>query len=184
MWTAALIAAQMASAGPIDSKCKDTLQAQVRYQFHLFNIMNAQVTRTPQGGPYKPYVILSCEGTGCTLAPPPPPILKYEPDHPDADENGMVAYPNMDLASEMDELLMAAAELEIEAKLRYCGATLDTTDQTRVINYGQMSPFTKRILIHLGRGGTPRATTIVSFDGSIASYRIPLLESAAPSPAD
>lgn len=33
---------------------------------------------------------------------------RHDPDHPDADENGYVAYPNVDLVREMTDLLMAS----------------------------------------------------------------------------
>ncbi len=38
---------------------------------------------------------------------PSPPDLRHEPDHPDANEDGYVAYPNVDLVHEMTDLLMA-----------------------------------------------------------------------------
>jgi len=36
-----------------------------------------------------------------------PPEMRYDPDHPDANEDGYVAYPNVDLVREMTDLLMA-----------------------------------------------------------------------------
>ena len=33
--------------------------------------------------------------------------MVYEPEHPDADENGYVAYPNVDMADEMVEMMTA-----------------------------------------------------------------------------
>ena len=40
------------------------------------------------------------------------PIYKYDPDHPDADENGRVAYPNISLAEEMVDLITATRSYE------------------------------------------------------------------------
>ena len=41
-----------------------------------------------------------------------PPRLKYEPNHPDADENGYVSYPNIDLTTEMVDALEATRAYE------------------------------------------------------------------------
>lgn len=35
------------------------------------------------------------------------PLMKYEPDHPYADENGFVAYPNINMVVEMADMLQA-----------------------------------------------------------------------------
>ena len=43
---------------------------------------------------------------------PSEPRLAYEPGHPDADENGYVAYPNVDLVTEMTDLLSATRAYE------------------------------------------------------------------------
>jgi flagellar basal-body rod protein FlgC len=36
-----------------------------------------------------------------------PPLMKYEPGHPDADANGMVAYPSIDHTAEMMTVVTA-----------------------------------------------------------------------------
>lgn len=41
-----------------------------------------------------------------------PPRLVYEPDHPDADENGFVAYPNINMMTEMVNMLVATRAYE------------------------------------------------------------------------
>ena len=43
---------------------------------------------------------------------PNPPRLEYDPEHPDADEEGFVAYPNIDLAKEMTDLITASRSYE------------------------------------------------------------------------
>lgn len=40
------------------------------------------------------------------------PQLRYEPDHPDAGEDGYVAYPNVDMVAEMVDLLSATRSYE------------------------------------------------------------------------
>ena len=79
------------------------------------NIANAQTTRTPEGGPYRRKQVVfgseparesfseilegelgeKAQNVYATevVSSNRPPILKYEPNHPDANEQGYVAYP-------------------------------------------------------------------------------------------
>jgi len=43
---------------------------------------------------------------------PRPPRLLYEPEHPDADENGFVAYPNINILTEMVNMMTASRAYE------------------------------------------------------------------------
>ena len=43
------------------------------------------------------------------------PILKYEPDHPDANADGYVAYPNINLMEEMANMMAASRAYEANA---------------------------------------------------------------------
>lgn len=98
------------------------------------NIANINTTRTPEGGAYrrKDVVLESmpeARSFGEILTSTPQkdiarvqvtdvavdrkaPIMKYEPDHPDADENGMVAYPNINLMEEMANMIQASRAYE------------------------------------------------------------------------
>ncbi len=95
------------------------------------NLANMQTTRTAAGGPYRRRtVIFNTEldravskgmppafgGRGVRVAAliedPNPPRREYEPDHPDADAQGFVAYPNIDLAKEMTDLITASRSYE------------------------------------------------------------------------
>jgi flagellar basal-body rod protein FlgC len=98
------------------------------------NIANVNTTRTPEGGPYRRKDVIfeampEAKSFGEILTTQPQkdvarvqvtdvlvdrkaPILKFEPDHPDADENGYVAYPNINLAEEMANMLMATRAYE------------------------------------------------------------------------
>jgi flagellar basal-body rod protein FlgC len=51
------------------------------------------------------------------------PLLKYEPDHVDADENGYVAYPNINLMEEMANMIQATRSYE--ANVSAMNATKD-----------------------------------------------------------
>lgn len=98
------------------------------------NIANAQTTRTPEGGPYrKKDVVFGSEPARESFADilegemdqygqkvhatevissNSPPILKYEPDHPDANEQGYVAYPNINVMKEMSDMISASRNYE------------------------------------------------------------------------
>ena len=98
------------------------------------NIANARTTRTPEGGPYRRKVVrfepllaerLSASGgrgrdqeiAGVVAAQVVPdhtsePQLVREPGHPDADANGMVAYPNVNTVLEMADLITALRAYE------------------------------------------------------------------------
>jgi flagellar basal-body rod protein FlgC len=98
------------------------------------NIANINTTRTPEGGPYrrKDVVFESMPdernfGELVTVKPDEQvqrvqvtdvipdrkaPLLKYEPDHPDANEDGYVAYPNINLMEEMANMIQATRSYE------------------------------------------------------------------------
>ena len=90
------------------------------------NLANAQTTRTPGGGPYRRQVaIFRGEQIGPSLKPerfgvrvkeirddPSPFRQVYDPSHPDANEDGIVLYPNVNLAIEMINLLSAQRAYE------------------------------------------------------------------------
>ncbi len=93
------------------------------------NLANMQTTRTAAGGAYRRKTVVFEErlararqappafrGRGVRVAAvvedPNPPRMEFDPEHPDADEGGMVAYPNIDLAKEMTELITASRSYE------------------------------------------------------------------------
>ena len=98
------------------------------------NIANAQTTRTAEGGPYrKKEVVFGAEPARESFADilegeidekaqtvhatevistNRPPILKYEPGHPDANEQGYVAYPNINTMEEMANMISASRSYE------------------------------------------------------------------------
>ncbi len=94
------------------------------------NLANARTTRTPEGGPYRrqaPIFVsqpltnnfddmlgssLRAVRVDSVATETMPPILRYEPGHPDADESGFVAYPNVDPVREMIDMLSATRSYE------------------------------------------------------------------------
>ncbi|MGI6307402.1 MAG: flagellar basal body rod protein FlgC [Dethiobacteria bacterium] len=94
------------------------------------NLANMQTTRTAAGGAYRRKTVVfstrldravsqvppAFRGRGVQVAAlvedPHPPRQEYDPEHPDADEQGFVAYPNIDLAKEMTDLITASRAYE------------------------------------------------------------------------
>ena len=93
------------------------------------NLANAETTRTPDGGPYKRLdpVFESKRSFDAMLGEAAPvdsvevaqiledtrpPRMVYDPDHPDADNNGFVAMPNVNVVQEMVDMVSAARSYE------------------------------------------------------------------------
>ncbi len=104
------------------------------------NLANVNTTRTPEGGPYKRKMVIfeSRERVfplsfGFRFPPSPkrisdfrgegvrvkeivedetPPRLVYDPYHPDANKDGYVAYPNVNVVREMVDMIAASRAYE------------------------------------------------------------------------
>ena len=98
------------------------------------NIANAQTTRTAEGGAYQPKEVVfgseparesfsdildgEMEESAQTVIAKDvgnskkPPILKYEPNHPDANKEGYVAYPNINTMEEMANMIETSRAYE------------------------------------------------------------------------
>jgi flagellar basal-body rod protein FlgC len=81
------------------------------------NIANAETTRTPEGGPYRRRVALAENNNGQVrvVNDATPGRLVYDPGHPDADPNGYVTMPNVDIATETVDLMVARRMHEANA---------------------------------------------------------------------
>jgi len=98
------------------------------------NLANAETTHTEEGGPYRrKLVVFSQRNNAFQLAltdagrairgvqvrevveDSAPPVMLYEPGHPDADAQGYVAYPNMNPVTEMADLLSATRSYQANA---------------------------------------------------------------------
>lgn len=99
------------------------------------NIAQINTTKTPEGGPYRRKDIVfeavpDARNFGDVLSARSPqsevqkvlvtdvrsdtraPLLKYEPHNPDANEDGYVAYPNINLMEEMTNMIQATRAYE------------------------------------------------------------------------
>ncbi|MBO8143061.1 MAG: flagellar basal body rod protein FlgC [Thermodesulfobacterium sp.] len=101
------------------------LAQRIRLNIAATNIANSEVTRTLEGGPYRAKVVvlkavpISEKNPELKavkvekIADDPSPFKEvYDPGHPDADERGIVKYPNVDVITEMVELLSAGRAYE------------------------------------------------------------------------
>ena len=96
------------------------------------NLANIETTRTPDGGPYRKREVIfqsTSQGFADTLdsrmrdaaqgvkvshvqASSRPPLKVYDPSHPDADEQGMLAMPNINLVEETADMMSASRAYE------------------------------------------------------------------------
>jgi flagellar basal-body rod protein FlgC len=98
------------------------------------NLANIKTTRTPEGGPYRRREavfaarpveasfkeVLSNRRKNMMagvevdriVEDSNPPVMKYDPGHPDADSNGYVAMPNINLMEEMVNMISASRSYE------------------------------------------------------------------------
>jgi flagellar basal-body rod protein FlgC len=109
------------------------------------NIANINTLNSPEGGPYRRkeavlQALPEAKSFGEMMTADPTramnrvqvtdihvdtgaPLMKYEPDHPNADENGMVAHPNINLMEEMANMIQATRSYE--ANVSALNATKD-----------------------------------------------------------
>jgi flagellar basal-body rod protein FlgC len=98
------------------------------------NIANAQTTRTAEGGPYRRKEVVfgseparsefsnilegsldeNAQSVHATevISTNDPPILKYDPSHPDANQEGWVAMPRINVMKEMADMISAKRNYE------------------------------------------------------------------------
>ena len=98
------------------------------------NIANLNTTRTAKGGPYKRQMPVFAQRLQAVMAgggamrpresgvevsrvtqDNAPPRLVYDPSHPDADKEGYVAYPNINIVNEMVNMMSAQRAYEANA---------------------------------------------------------------------
>ena len=101
--------------------------ARLRVNVLSSNIANAETTRTAEGGPYKRKDVvqvattqqssfsnvldrmsLSTPSVMAVVEDQSAPKMVYQPGHPDADNNGFVAMPNINVVTTMTDLMSAS----------------------------------------------------------------------------
>jgi flagellar basal-body rod protein FlgC len=96
----------------------------LRMQTISSNLANINTTRTPEGGPYRRRDVVFetvlmdeagySEGVRVkdVVVDQRPPRVVYDPSHPDADKNGYVKLPNINLVEEMVNMMLATRAYE------------------------------------------------------------------------
>jgi flagellar basal-body rod protein FlgC len=118
----------------------------IRMQAVASNMANARTTRTPDGGPYlrQMPVFRATPSAGARgfdqylsevmveeiETSSEPPVLVYDPTHPDANGDGYVAYPNVNILEEMVDMLTTARSYEanttaVEVTRQMCNTAID-----------------------------------------------------------
>lgn len=106
------------------------------------NIANINTTRTAEGGPYRRRVAVFAEqleqalrrgssipqGKGVQVVgimeDSSPPKLVYDPSHPDADEEGYVHLPNINIVNEMVDMITATRSYEANVTALNAGKSM------------------------------------------------------------
>ena len=105
------------------------------------NIANAQTTRTKDGGPYVRKVAVfeealdksgKCNGIKAVAIKEDPSKLEkvYDPTHVDADEDGYVTMPNVNILNEMADMIIATRTYEANADALNASKSMFTTALT------------------------------------------------------
>jgi flagellar basal-body rod protein FlgC len=82
------------------------------------NIANANTTRTPEGGPYtREVATANGDGSAAVSNDSRAGRMIYDPGHPDANADGFVAYPNVDINTELVDLMVARRAFEANASV-------------------------------------------------------------------
>jgi len=111
---------------PVDIAVGGLKAQRIRMNVIANNIANAQTTRTPEGGPFRRQMaVFQGEQLSPSIAPDrfgvkikgiapdmSPFRMVYDPTHPDANPDGMVSYPNVNVSVEMINLLSAQRAYE------------------------------------------------------------------------
>jgi len=132
----------MSFFGMLDISASGLNSQRTRMNVIASNIANLNVTRTPEGGPYRRKDVIfqttqvgtfadelnnAMSGMGVEVTDiyedSAPFQMRFEPNHPDADAQGYVAYPNINIVEEMTN--MVSASRSFEANVTVIQATKD-----------------------------------------------------------
>jgi len=118
----------------IDVSASGMAAQRERTEVLVENLANSETTRTPEGGPYRRKDVIFAEDGGMgsfssamdsalgnnlsgvmvseVAVDDGPPEMRYMPGHPDANKDGYVAYPRVNPAEDMVDLLDASRSYE------------------------------------------------------------------------
>lgn len=110
--------------GPLATPARGMSTQQSFLKAIAANIANAQTTRTPEGGPYRRQVAVVDGGQAKTIEDARPGRLVYDPGHPDANGDGFVALPNVDVQTELVDLMIARRVHEANATVFHAAKSM------------------------------------------------------------
>ena len=117
--------------------CADLRRTALKMSAHVSNLANRMTSRTADGGPYKRLEVV-CRAAGgafCDIEKADGDRVQYQPGHPDADINGNVKFPDINLGSESAGLNSAASELKVMAAQGACGTKAIEQGLLTVVKY-------------------------------------------------
>lgn len=163
-------------------ECQELKSEQIRLALVGSNLANANSTNTPEGGPYRPYIVKSCSNGGCDAKQDDrAPMLKYLPGHPDANENGYVAFPNIDLKREYATFNMTALKLKLLAVKKACGAKviIDNGSSSFALRYKGIGSDVKEDIFNLNSQRQVVSWMREDFKGVASTSNFDTVETAA-----
>lgn len=110
--------------------CNALKETRTRLEVSSFNFLNSNTTRTEEGGPFLPRKVTSCKKGKCEIKKGHKEydtFLKYEPDHPDANNIGYVRYPNINKDKEWAIVNSRAHHLLLLAEKQVCKTKMSKT---------------------------------------------------------
>ena len=110
--------------------CHSLKETRTRLNISSFNYLNANTTRTEEGGTFLIRKISKCKKGKCEISKGTKEydtMLKYEPDHPDASKIGYVRYPNLDIKKEWAIINSRAHHMLLLAEKGACKTSLNKT---------------------------------------------------------
>jgi flagellar basal-body rod protein FlgC len=178
----AMVVSASAFAAPAASDaCLEIKAEQLRLALTASNVANVRTTRTPEGGPYRPYIIKSCKNGACDVERDVRgPLVKYEPGHPDANQYGYVAYPNLNAKAELAALNLSAAKLKLLAAKKECDTKILENKDSVLIEYSSEKTGVKEDIFNFSKDNNvvswartdangARSTMNFSADGTVSA---------------
>ncbi len=100
-----------AAANSNISDCQMMKNKEMEMELISTNIENHNTTKTEDGGPYKSKKLV-CNENMCAIVTYKNAVKKYLPRHPDADSNGYVSFPDIDVLAELEAMISARGQYE------------------------------------------------------------------------
>lgn len=181
-WILAVFLLSTSAFAAVSKDCNEIKAEQLKLAMLGSNLANENTTHTPEGGPYRPIRIKSCTNGSCEIERVSSPIMKYLPDHPDADVNGYVAFPNIDRNADYIAFNMIAAKLRLLGNSKLCETSAIDNGNSVLLSYAEKKTGIKEDIFNFDKNrrvvswmrtdskGNPTTINFMS-DGKVGSYQ-------------